>query len=73
MGRESGCDVLIPDRQVSRFHARLTPGASGVVLEDLGSKNGTFVNGERIVPLAAQKVAPGSQIQLGDMLFKLQE
>src|SRR5258707_7400054 len=48
MGRESGCDVLIPDRQVSRFHARLTPGASGVVLEDLGSKNGTHYGGNRI-------------------------
>jgi pSer/pThr/pTyr-binding forkhead associated (FHA) protein len=45
MGRESGCDVVIPDRQVSRYHARLTPGTNGVVLEDLGSKNGTHYNG----------------------------
>ena len=48
IGRESGCEVLVPDRQVSRFHARLTPGASGVVLEDLGSKNGTHYAGNRI-------------------------
>ena len=48
IGREAGCEVLIPDRQVSRFHARLTPGASGVVLEDLGSKNGTHYGGNRI-------------------------
>jgi DNA-binding winged helix-turn-helix (wHTH) protein len=45
MGREAGCDVVIPDRQVSRYHARLTPGSNGVVLEDLGSKNGTHYNG----------------------------
>lgn len=45
MGREPGCDVVIPDRQVSRFHARLTPGSTGIVLEDLGSKNGTHING----------------------------
>ena len=45
MGREAGCDIVIPDRQVSRFHARLTPGTNGVVLEDLGSKNGTHYNG----------------------------
>lgn len=45
MGREPGCDVVIPDRQVSRYHARLTPGSNGVVLEDLGSKNGTHYNG----------------------------
>lgn len=55
MGREPGCDVVIPDRQVSRFHARLTPGASGVVLEDLGSKNGTHYAGGRITaPLVLQ-------------------
>jgi DNA-binding winged helix-turn-helix (wHTH) protein len=48
LGRDAGCDVTIPDRQVSRFHARLTPGASGVVLEDLGSKNGTFYSSSRI-------------------------
>jgi pSer/pThr/pTyr-binding forkhead associated (FHA) protein len=60
MGREPGCDVLIPDRQVSRYHARLTPGPNGVVLEDLGSKNGTHYNGN---PLAGQVV-----LQDGDTL-----
>lgn len=48
LGRESGCDIVISDRQVSRFHARLTPGDSGVVLEDLGSKNGTHINGSSL-------------------------
>ncbi len=42
------CDVVIPARQVSRCHARLTPQGERVLLEDLGSKNGTFVNGEPI-------------------------
>ncbi len=48
MGREAGCDLVIPDRQVSRYHARLTPGSSGVILEDLGSKNGTHYNGSKL-------------------------
>lgn len=48
IGRDPACDIAIFDRQVSRHHARLTPGAVGVTLEDLGSKNGTHVNGERI-------------------------
>ena len=48
MGREPGCDIVIPDRQVSRYHARLTPGPEGVLLEDLGSKNGTYVNANLI-------------------------
>jgi len=45
LGRESTCDVVISDRQISRFHARLTPTSEGVILEDLGSKNGTHLNG----------------------------
>jgi hypothetical protein len=45
MGRESSCEVVIPDRQVSRFHARVSPTPEGVILEDLGSKNGTHHNG----------------------------
>jgi DNA-binding winged helix-turn-helix (wHTH) protein len=45
MGRESTCDVVIASRQVSRFHARITPSPEGMMLEDLGSKNGTNHNG----------------------------
>jgi DNA-binding winged helix-turn-helix (wHTH) protein len=45
LGREPTCDVVIADRQISRFHARLTPTPEGVILEDLGSKNGTNHNG----------------------------
>ena len=44
LGRESTCDVAVVDRQISRFHARLTPTSEGVILEDLGSKNGTYLN-----------------------------
>jgi DNA-binding winged helix-turn-helix (wHTH) protein len=45
IGRDSECDVVIPDRQVSRYHARVTITKDGVQVEDLGSKNGTFLNG----------------------------
>jgi len=48
IGRDADCNVMIPDRQVSRYHARLTPGEKGVLLEDLGSKNGTFYEGKRV-------------------------
>lgn len=48
LGRDETCDILIPDRQVSRFHARIMVKAEGILLEDLASKNGTYVNGERI-------------------------
>ncbi|MBL8045401.1 MAG: FHA domain-containing protein [Anaerolineales bacterium] len=45
IGREPECDICIPDRQVSRAHARLRRLANGFELEDLGSKNGTHING----------------------------
>ncbi|NUM44461.1 MAG: FHA domain-containing protein [Anaerolineales bacterium] len=48
IGRDSTCDIVIPDRQVSRHHARLTFLKDGVYLEDLGSKNGTHHNGNRL-------------------------
>ncbi len=54
IGRDPACDIVIPDRQVSRRHARLTPTPRGLLLEDLRSKNGTHRNGERVaapVPL----------------------
>jgi pSer/pThr/pTyr-binding forkhead associated (FHA) protein len=50
LGREPSCDVVVADRQISRFHARLTPTPEGVILEDLGSKNGTHHNGMPLSP-----------------------
>jgi len=48
IGRDENCDVVISDRPVSRYHARFTPSEGGVLLEDLGSKNGTYFNGNRL-------------------------
>lgn len=48
LGRDSECDIVIPLRQVSRHHARISPTAEGVLLEDLDSKNGTYLNGALI-------------------------
>lgn len=63
VGRESTCDVVVADRQISRFHARLTPSAEGVMIEDLGSKNGTFHNGMQLTaPVVLQD---GDQVAVG--------
>jgi len=45
LGRDFNCDIVIPMRQVSRQHSRIINKRDGVFVEDLGSKNGTFVNG----------------------------
>jgi len=49
VGREPGCEIPIPNREVSRYHARLTLTPEGVIIEDLGSKNGTHCNGQPVV------------------------
>jgi hypothetical protein len=62
LGRDSTCDVVIPDRQVSRYHARITPTQEGMILEDLGSKNGTHCNGTLLTaPLVLQD---GDMVQI---------
>ncbi len=45
LGRDATCEVMIADRQISRYHARLTITPEGIIVEDLGSKNGTYHNG----------------------------
>jgi predicted component of type VI protein secretion system len=60
MGRDVTNDVVLGDAEVSRQHSRITRTPAGYVLEDLGSTNGTFVNGER---LAAPRV-----LNAGDLI-----
>jgi hypothetical protein len=48
VGRDMECDIMIPSRQVSRKHARLTVTNSGATIEDLDSKNGTHLNGAMV-------------------------
>ena len=48
VGRQKDCDVVLPDSKVSRRHARLLPVGRSYVVEDLGSSNGVYVNGQRI-------------------------
>ena len=64
IGRQAGCDVILSDPEVSRLHAEIETTPQGAVIRDLGSLNGTFVNGEKIA--APQVLVPGSRITVGD-------
>jgi FHA domain len=68
LGRERGtADLVIEDPGVSRRHARVLPDNGALVVEDLGSSNGTYVNGRRISGPA--EVADGDEVQLGDTVI----
>lgn len=48
VGREEDCDIQVDERQISRQHAEILLTHQGYVIRDMGSKNGTFVNGEAV-------------------------
>jgi predicted component of type VI protein secretion system len=64
IGREVGSNVFINDVEISRRHARLTLHTGNYILEDLGSTNGTFVNGHRAT--GSLILQPGDTITLGE-------
>jgi DNA-binding winged helix-turn-helix (wHTH) protein len=71
IGRDDVCDIVIPSRQVSRQHARFTPSTNGVVVEDLGSKNGTHCNGLMVVKPTPLKDGDIVQIALAQQFVYL--
>jgi len=69
IGRADDADLTLADAGVSRAHARVSAGASGASIEDLGSSNGTFVNGERIT--GSRQLQDGDEIQLGGAILRV--
>lgn len=68
LGREQPAVPLSFDSQVSRRHAQLIPGALGLELTDLGSTNGTFVNGQRV---QSQSLRTGDLLKIGATTFRV--
>ena len=67
LGRGDGADIHLEDAFASSRHARLVPEGDAIVLEDLGSTNGTYLNGE---PLRGpQPLHVGDRIRIGDSEF----
>ena len=63
IGRNPDCHITIEDMNVSRHHAELLLTPQGYKIQDLGSKNGTFVNGKQVVGVSP--LSPGDEIKLG--------
>ena len=70
VGRGLSSDIAIYDPTISRRHAELTVGTDGVQVRDLGSSNGTCINGSRVT---AGRLNPNDSITFGKVLFQLKE
>lgn len=66
IGRDSTNDIAVNDAEVSRRHARLTFQGGKYVLDDLGSTNGTFVNGQRLT--GPRVLKSGEVVSLGEQI-----
>jgi hypothetical protein len=71
IGRDSASAIAINDAEVSRKHARLNFQGGKYVIEDLGSTNGTFVNGQRLVSPVVLK--SGDVVSLGEQIVLMYE
>jgi len=67
IGRDEGVDLVLADAGISRTHAKVTPEGVSAVIEDLGSSNGTFVNGERVED--PRRLRDGDELQLGNAIL----
>lgn len=62
VGRHPDSDIFLDDVTVSRHHCRFSAGPDGLVVEDAGSTNGTYVNGERV---DTHRLSPGDEVLIG--------
>ena len=69
IGRSTECNLKIASSQVSRAHCRITLGEDTVYVEDLGSANGTMVDGKRLVAHRPTSVLPGATLMVGPAEF----
>ncbi len=73
VGRSSYCSLILDHPSVSRLHASLKPLGDQIVLSDLGSTNGTFLNNNRLEGSVETSVRLGDQIRVGEIVLVLEE
>ena len=69
LGRSEEADVLLDDPYASDFHMRLVAQENGIVLHDLGTTNGTYVNGRRVT--APTTLRRGDNVQVGKTVMEV--
>ncbi len=72
IGRGAGADVRLPHRTVSQNHALVEMADDGLLISDLGSTNGTFIGGNRLLPHRPHRMDSGSHVLVGKFSVKLE-
>ena len=71
MGRAEGSDIEIDDPFASSVHSRIFPRDQFMYIEDMGSTNGTYLNGRRL--RAAERLKVGDTVRIGETEYRYQE
>jgi hypothetical protein len=71
MGRADGSDIPVDDAFASSVHARIFPRGQFMYIEDMGSTNGTYLNGRRL--RAAERLKVGDTVRIGETEYRYQE
>jgi hypothetical protein len=71
MGRADGSDIPVDDPFASSVHARIFPRGQFMYIEDMGSTNGTYLNGRRL--RAAERLKVGDTVRIGETEYRYQE
>lgn len=72
-GRHPDCAVQLDSNMVSRFHAQLVQNAGKILVEDLDSGNGSFLNGKQLAPSTPVALKDGDRIKLGPIKFRFED
>ena len=73
IGAHGESEIVLNDKLVSGHHARLRRDGTQWLIEDLGSTNGTFVDGQRCTPHREHIVPAGATLEIGDVVLQLLE
>ncbi len=70
IGRDAGNDIVLPSRQISRHHAQIQCSQGKCTIVDMGSTNGTFLNGRRLAKRRRYSLEAGDELRIGPIVLQ---
>ncbi len=73
IGRDEKCNILLDDEQISRHHAQIISRADGYYIQDLNSRNGTYLNGQKLAVGHSLRLTVGNIVRVGQSEFVVRD